>query len=321
MILLRSNDLPSGSIALFGRGLIGSAIVSEVEGRGFARVHETALPWNDRAACARRIEEIERSIVAAAPHRESADSRGEALTMIWSAGRAGFDATEEETSAELTIFQGVVELARRLAGLSSGGRIAFVLFGSAGGLFEGQRVVGPRSTPVPRRPYGRLKLEMENRLRSASDRIEPTIFRLASVYGLLAGRRRRGLVPTLIANAFERRVSRIVGTPSTLRDFVWVGDVARFVVSRILEDPDIPREPILTLASGRPASILEIRKRVEERLGRRLFISYVRDQNNREDITFAPGTMPAGWRPSDLATNIGLIASDFLASGLPFASA
>jgi len=314
MILLRSGEPRSRSIALFGRGLIGSAIVSELEGRGFAGVYETALSWNDPVAYARRIEEIERRIAAVSV-------RGEAVTVIWSAGTAGFDATEEEASAELGIFEAVLDLARRLVEPSFARQVVFVLFGSAGGLFEGQRIIGPRSMPAPRRAYGRLKREIENRLRSASGRIEPSIFRLASVYGLLAGRRRRGLIPTLIANAFERRVSRIVGTPSTLRDFVWVGDIARFVVSRILADPEVAREPILTLASGRPASILEIRKRVEERLRRRLFVSYVRDQSNREDITFAPGMMPADWRPSDLATNIGLIANDFLASGLPFVSA
>jgi UDP-glucose 4-epimerase len=94
-----------------------------------------------------------------------------------------------------------------------------------------------------------------------------------------------------------------------------VRDVARFVVSRILEDPGAGREKILTLASCRPASILEIRKLVEDALDRRLYLSFARARSNVEDITFRPTTMPAGWNPSPLKTNIGFIAQTFLAAG------
>jgi len=46
MILLRSGELPSCTIALFGHGLIGPAIVSELEGRRFANDFvASALPF------------------------------------------------------------------------------------------------------------------------------------------------------------------------------------------------------------------------------------------------------------------------------------
>jgi len=321
MILLGSGDLPGRRILLFGEGLIGSAITEDLAGRGFARIRQARLPWNEPAAFDSRLGEIERAILdtegGSDPGR---DSPGARWTVVWSAGNAGFDATEEQAAAELALFRKIVALAHRLRRRSSPAPVAFAFVGSAGGLFEGQRVVDAASVPAPRRPYGRLKLAEEDVLRSGPPGIEPVVFRLSSVYGPLAGRHRRGLIPTLIANAFEGRVSRIHGTPSTLRDFVWVRDVARHVVSRILDSPGAAREKIVTLASCRPASILEIRKLVEDALDRRLYLSFAPTPSNREDITFRPTTMPAGWTPSSLKTNIGLIARAFLAAGRPLAS-
>jgi len=319
MIVLESGEPSRRRILLFGEGLIGSAIAGELGKRGFARLAETILPWNDPPAFDSRLEEIERAISEADAARPGLETPPAPWTVIWSAGSAGFDATAEETAAELSVFRKVVALARRLP-RSSREAVAFALIGSAGGLFEGQRVVDASSSPAPRRPYGRLKLAEEEVLLASTPEIEPAVFRLSSVYGPLAGRHRRGLISTLIANAFEGRVSRINGTPSTLRDFVWVGDVARFVVSRILEGPGIAREKVVTLASCRPASILEIRKLVEDALDRRLYVSFVPTQSNREDITFRSTTTPAGWVPSPLQTNIGLIARSFLAAGGPAAS-
>jgi UDP-glucose 4-epimerase len=321
MILLGSGDPPEPRILVFGKGLIGSAIAEDLGRRGFVRLREESLPWNDTPAFDSRLDEIERTISvdrgAPDPGRDSPDAR---WTVIWSAGSAGFDATEEQAAEELSRFRRIVAFAHRLPRRSGARPAVFAFIGSAGGLFEGQRVVDAASTPAPRRPYGRLKLAEEDALLSGPGGIEPAVFRLSSVYGPLAGRHRRGLIPTLIANAFEGRVSRINGTSSTLRDFVWVRDVARFVVSRILESPGNAREKIVTLASCRPASILEIRKLVEDALDRRLYVSFVPAQSNREDITFRPTTMPAGWNPSPLKTNIGLIARTFLAAGGPVAS-
>jgi len=319
MIVLGSGEHPGRRVLLFGEGLIGSAIAEDLGGRGFARLREASLPWSDEAALDSLLDEIEPVIsgngAPADPGRDSPEGR---WTVIWSAGTAGFDATEGEAAAELALFRKIVAFARRLP-RSMPAPVAFAFIGSAGGLFEGQRVVDSASAPAPRRPYGRLKLAEEDVLLSGPPGIEPLVFRLSSVYGPLAGRHRRGLIPTLIANAFEGRVSRILGTSSTLRDFVWVKDVARYLVSRILESPGIAREKVVTLASCRPASILEIRTLVEDALNRRLYLSFAPAPSNREDITFRPTTMPAGWIPSPLKTNIGLIARTFLAEGGPAA--
>lgn len=322
MILLGSGDPPGRLIALFGAGLIGTAIAEELAGRKFSRIREASVPWDDAPAFAPRLAEIEREISDAAGGRRSVGERSPdvRLTVIWSAGNAGFDATREQASAELERFAEIVALTDRLRRRFPARPVALALIGSAGGLFEGQRLVGPASLPAPRRPYGRLKLDEEETLLAAPPGIEPVIFRLASVYGPLAGAHRRGLIPTLIANAFEGRVTRISGTANTLRDFVWVRDAARFVVSRLLGDPGIARESVVTLASCRPASILEIRKLVEDTLGRRLYVSFAPGQTNREDITFRTATMPPGWSPSPLKTNVGLIARARLAAGGPAAS-
>jgi len=309
VILLRSEGEASGhTIAVFGVGLVGSALVDRL--RSLARMDAAWLPldWLDLSERDRHLEEIGVRIVAS--FRPGPAGR---LTLVWSAGRAGFAAGRGETDAELANFRAVLALSTRCAEDFPEGMTRIVHFSSAGGLFEGQRQVDSRSVPGPRRPYGELKDAQERLL--ASSRIRAAIVRLSSVYGRARPGQRAGLVSTLLVNGIRREVSSIYGSMDTLRDFVWADDVAAFVSRLILGGLEPPESRPILLASGRPSSIFEIQKIIEDLLGYKIYISYAPGAPNREDITFARSALPSGWVSSDLRANVGMVYREAMRTG------
>jgi hypothetical protein len=56
---------------------------------------------------------------------------------------------------------------------------------------------------------------------------------------------------------------------------------------------------------------------VEEAIGRKLHVSYSANAANAEDITFSAATAPAGWRPSDIRANVGMILRDAICQQVP----
>ena len=100
----------------------------------------------------------------------------------------------------------------------------------------------------------------------------------------------------------------------TLRDFIYVEDVATFLAHQI-RSADSTDPTILTLASFRPASLLEVQRLVEQALDRPLYVSYALAPSNDMDITFSPGLCPSGWAPRDLFSSIREICRDALTEG------
>lgn len=297
MILLESKTAPGRLATVFGIGQIGSAIVRAMVDRDWQVVRTRSFPWSD-AAGHREILESHADEIGA--RQTSGDER---LDIVWSAGRAGFDASPSRTAEELASFESVLDFADVVT--ASGRRVHFHLISSAGGLFEGQRFVGLDSHPRPRRPYGRLKWEQERLLASRIE-LRSHVYRLSSVFGTIAGGRRRGLVGTLVENSLRHRETTIVGRMSTLRDFVAADDAGRFVVDNMETD----RNTTHLLASGRPTSILEIVRRVEWAVRRPVPISCVPRPTNGVDITFRRSALPAGWNPRDVRSAIPGLVND-----------
>ncbi len=188
-------------------------------------------------------------------------------------------------------------------------RISFILLSSAGGLFEGQRYVGPETTPAPLRPYGSLKLAQEQELLNCSAPLARTIVRLTSVYGYIRQGQRRGLIPTLICNGLKQQVSYIYGKMATLRDFVWIEDVVDHLAD-LLTAAALPGDSVTILAGDKPTSILEVQSLVERTLGRRIYLACLADTWNSEDITFSPAVCFRGRPGSDLRSTIRKIYQD-----------
>lgn len=323
MILLRPAGAAPGAeraVAVFGAGLIGGAVVSALEAATPMRRRAFPLSWDRGPQQSRQLADVERGI-AAALAGDRGGRRGELrgrLAVLWSAGRADFTAREDETAAELASLRAVFGTAERLALENPALEVVFCLVSSAGGIFEGQRAVGPGSRPTPRRPYGRLKLRQEELVAAGRAPMAKRVYRLTSVYGHISPRRRRGLIPTLLLDGIRRRASTITGRLDTLRDFIWVEDVARFVARALLDaDRGRPDETAI-LASARPCSVHEIQALVERVLGRRIYLAYSTGPSNAEDITFSSGVAPDGWRVTDLESSVREIHRRAVGGGAAF---
>lgn len=315
MILLEPErgDAAGMVVAIFGTGLLGFSIFEALQTRAPRDATTLPLHWGVAETRPGQLLTIEEDIRR---HLES----GARLSVLWTAGRAGFLATDTETTLELQSFIEVLTMAERLA--RDYPRTSFHLVSSAGGLFEGQRHVTQQSPPQPRRPYGRLKLQQEELLQAATSPLTRRVYRVTSAYGYARPRFRAGLVATLILDGIRRTVTHITGMMDTLRDFVFIGDVAAFIAERLLEDAD-DDAPVVFLARGRPCSLFEVQHLVEETICRKLLVSYSANAENAADITFSRDIGPPRWRPSDLRANIGMIFRDAICSGVsaaPFAA-
>lgn len=285
-------------VALFGVGLLGSALGDALLRRRY-RQQLLPLAWEDDALQRRQLAAIGERIEAAL-----GEATPGAFATVWAAGRAGFGSTAAESGGELASFRRVLALAGSLAERHPRVAVSFHMLSSVGGLFEGQRLIGRATTPAARRPYGDLKLRQEEQLLANGAPLARHVYRLTSVFGAAPPGGRRGLVATLLHNGVRHRVTRIVGRLSTLRDFTWAADVARYVVWELLDRPAPPRRAVHTLASGKPSSIHELLRLVEATIGRRLYVRFDPALDNSLDVTVSPSLLPAHWRSTDLGTAV-----------------
>jgi nucleoside-diphosphate-sugar epimerase len=315
MILLTDSgaDRPAQILVVLGAGLIGTATARALSRRAPLSRRTLPLDWNDAGIQARQLAALEGEITRALVQAANASP---CLSLLWSAGRAGFNADHAETAGELASFQAALGLAKRIAMDAPGAQVAFHLISSAGGLFEGQRQVSRDAVPAPCRAYSLLKQRQEELVAAAP--IASRVYRLSSVYGYMLPGQRMGLISQLLLNGIRHRLTHITGRMSTLRDFVFVEDIADFLARSMLSDDACRSAPPVILAQGKPTSIWEIRRLVENVLGHPLYVSYSLIPENSADTTFAPAALPAGWRPSDLGSNIRRIYRETVRSGVAF---
>lgn len=306
MILITRRDLHVAGvvqmIAVFGVGLIGSAIVGAIMRSGLDTMADFPLSWTDPFGRASDLVSL-----AAAMKKLAETQMVRRVEVIWAAGRAGFGASQAEVENELEAFESVMQLCEQLVVELPTARHRLHMTSSAGGLFEGQRFVDCRSTPAPQRPYGELKLQQERRAAQISARIIPLIYRPSSVYGFSVPGGRAGLVTTLIWNAMMYHTSRIFGRLDTVRDYVLANDIGSFVARRIDQLSDKPE--YFLLASGRPTAMCEVLDTVRRALGRPLYVKLDTVPSNANDISYRKSALPGAWFPTDLETGIKQVAS------------
>ena len=272
----------SRMVALFGVGTVGSAVARRLTSNNWCVTRRFHLPWAEREQLQLALAAVHDELTQ---HEQSQDDHP--VSLVWCAGRAGFDASAREAANEMAAFEQVLYLFKTVRQ-----RLRIVHWhqiSSAGGLFEGQRLVTTTSQPNPRRSYGLLKLQQESALRDLADDAH-TIYRLSSVFAPLRQGQRCGLIPTMARNGVLGRTTRIAGRSTTLRDFTWADDIAAFI-EREIQSPNQGEPKTLILASGRPMSIGEAHWLIEQALRRRLYVSYV-DQHNGSDITYAAQSIP-----------------------------
>lgn len=286
MRLLRIGSEEGLTVLVFGLGLIGEAVDRALRLRSATAMQEFPYDWQDAAT---RREQ--RATIAAALGGETR------IVIVWSGGISGFGSSREEMIAEGEILGELIAWGEALQRRCP---VDFHLTSSAGGLFEGQTHCTAASRPNPLRPYGEGKLRQEERLLCAHLH-RRRIYRPSSVYG--GGRsRRQGLATVLATNALTGRTTRIVGSPGTLRDYVFSDDIGRFMARRIL-DPGAGDE-VMTVASGRPSSLGEMVELVRARIASPMLVQFDPHPTNARHMSFLPSSLPADWRSTSLECGI-----------------
>jgi nucleoside-diphosphate-sugar epimerase len=300
MILLsKTSDKSAETIVLLvGRGLIGSAIEARLLRMGFVPLINLPIFWNDISSARNQIKSVLDFCIK---------NQKDNLNLIWAAGKAGFNTTETEALSELESFQNVLVL------LKSYSQTIFLkvhLFSSAGGLFEGQVNVGNNSFPDPLRPYGFLKLKMENLLINFQNSFAHSIYRLSSVYGFIKESSRLGLISNLVFNALKKRETVIFGNYNTIRDYLWIEDATDFVVDEVIKNSN--SNNIFSLVSCIPMSIFQIHKIVENTINRKCLIRFISNPTNIKHNTYNISIQPVNFNASLPFTNISKIYFDAL---------
>lgn len=293
---------PGEYVVVFGCGLIGGKVLRDLQRRGARLVCQQTSRWNSTA-------EFKDDCRALGSMLEQWHNENDLkVHFLWCAGSGSFASTAETLRSESEAFQLVWEL---FASLSHFSRGSFHYISSAGGLFEGQLLVGRESQPMPLRPYGEMKLQQERLLSNAcaTDQFNVHIYRPSTVYGARRIKKRAGLISHLVWNALLQLPTILESRTSALRDYIYVDDVSRFIVNTLL-DTEHQDMKVHHLVSGKPSSIFEVSRKVQALFGRSIIFHYSSKQKNDANITFRSNLKPMGWKPMDLENGLRIVLAD-----------
>jgi nucleoside-diphosphate-sugar epimerase len=285
-------------VIMFGLGMIGSAIRDSLLDFEYHLMARIDFDWQDVQQRDSDFSLIETSCLACSPPPDR-------ISVVWSAGKGAFRSTQDELSRENIPFMNTVEFVLKLKKALDSARFDFHYISSAGGLFEGQRVINDKSIPAPVRPYGRLKLAQEQVLRNSFGKNEIAFYRPSSVYGPMVQKTQQGLINNLVSNGRNRRVTVLDAHVMALRDYVFSGDIGNFVAKRIRSgNTEVDGSPVHFLVSSRCSSIFEVVQKIERTLKLNLQFRYDESFGNNSNITFSDSVLPPGWSPSTLDVGI-----------------
>lgn len=297
MILLREGA--SHWIAIFGEGLVGGSLRDLLIQRGASFNFKHVVAWG-KDSFKNSLEPIRHTL-------SSKIKPDDHISFVWSAGRAGFGATQAEVDQEYRDYLFVLGMISNLMNRFQEARFSVHLISSAGGLFEGQTAVHQFSAPTPRRPYGKFKLQQEQALQEMSaknGRLKSSIYRLSTVYGPIHTSLRMGLIANLIQNGYLRLVTSISGDLTTLRDYVHAADVAKVLVAGIQSHCAGAVIPVTFVLGNKPTSIYEIKSIIEFYLRHKVYIKMQYAPENSMNITFQDMALPFGIQAMDIRCGI-----------------
>lgn len=188
--------------------------------------------------------------------------------VVYSAGGLLPAASEDdpELDARLTLepVRAVLDALRSRPGVS-------LTYLSSGGTVYGEPEEIPVGEDAPTRAfgaYGRLHLACEAEVTRARDEggLHARILRCSTVYGEhQRPDRGQGAVVTFLHRIEAGTPVEIYGGGTTIRDYVYAGDVAR-VVNELVDRRDGP--PILNLGAGEGTSLIDLLRLAERQVGR-----------------------------------------------------
>ncbi len=277
-ILKKSNDT---IVWLFGSGLIGESIGIALEGKFTYKSVNIKVLWGAYDQIDSTVKEIIENTKLL-----SKDKSETKVTIVWAAGVSGFYSKVEETDVEYLFFQRLINL---LTTKSNNFVFNFIFFSSAGALYEGMTGIDYNTDICINRPYGELKLNQERYLQQSNKISSLLILRPSSVYGFIDNRvKRPSLIPTIMHNALLNKLSTLYGDLYTLRNYIWVEDVANFVINKLIHFED----GMYILAGSRSHSIIEIKKEIERVVRKRVYFKLNSSIENNLDIVFSNNLFP-----------------------------
>ncbi len=142
---------------------------------------------------------------------------------------------------------------------------------SSGGTVYGEpaRLPVPESDPVaPGSAYGKLHLACEREIERArlEDGLRSRILRCSTVYGEhQRPERGQGAIVTFLYRIARGEQIDLYGDGTTIRDYIYVGDVAAAVIALMSLDAG---PPLVNVGSGEATSLVEVLRLVEKEVGR-----------------------------------------------------
>jgi nucleoside-diphosphate-sugar epimerase len=219
------------------------------------------------------------------------------LNVIWTAGKAGFSASDNDMKVEYDFF---VDVIRSLSVFDIDTTINFL--SSAGGTYETMGFVSELDSVDPIRPYAVWKLKQEAVIKSYG--MVSRIYRISSAYGYKVRGGRSGMINALIDCALLKKIATIYANQNTLRDYIFINDIADYIVENIVEG----RQSLTTiLASGRPVSINTLLNMVETITRKPIKAIYVDTNSNSNNIVFDEHLIPPGLVKTSLEEGVRLL--------------
>jgi UDP-glucose 4-epimerase len=287
-----------------GCGFIGSNVVEEILRGGRApRVLTRSPPPPDLSAAIGRSnlrlgDAAEREIVE--------DALAGIGRVVFCAGGLLPAASERDPELDRRLTLGPVEAI--LAALADRPGVPLTYL-SSGGTVYGEPARLPVREDDPTEPvsaYGRLHLACE-RLIGAARReraLRVRVLRCSTVYGEhQRPDRGQGAIVTFLHRIERGEPIHVYGGGTTIRDYIYVGDVARAVVATMVVDQG---PEVINVGSGEGTSLLEILRLAEAEVGRGAEVvqhdergfdvhRIVLDTTRlRELVTFEPTPLPVG---------------------------
>jgi UDP-glucose 4-epimerase len=188
--------------------------------------------------------------------------------VVFCAGGLLPAASERDPERDRRLTLGPVEAT--LAALAERPAVAMTYLSSGGTVYgEPARIPVQETDPTePISAYGRLHLECERMIELASREggLQARILRCSTVYGEhQRPDRGQGAVVTFLHRIERGEPIDLYGGGSTIRDYVYVGDVARAVVGTAAVDGG---PSVVNVGSGSGTSLLELLRFTEARVGR-----------------------------------------------------
>jgi len=272
-------DSPRSVWVVGSGGFLGGAVAEQLErdGRFHAFQPRPHLEWS--------APDFTSAIDAFQAH-----TSGMPWTVVWAAGAATVNSSEPEARDEAMSFREFLDQLRLRMNLRVG---TVILASSAGGVYAGshQSVISINTPAATASPYGRLKVEQEELVRSLEDDgLTVRIVRITNLFGPRHNARKpQGIVHHLARAALTREPISIYVPLSTARDYVYVEDAAETLCRLLIPHPGASAVSIDILGSGRAITLAALIALVEGVAHRRVpYALSASTSDHPGDLRFRP---------------------------------